>query len=439
MNKILLFGAGKSSSYLIKYLLHHCAEMNSILQIVDQNTSHVQAKYPNNPHLQLLNCDVHAQTERQSLISEANLVISLLPPHLHIVIAQDCLAFSKTLITASYISPEIQAMHQALQQKGVLFMCEMGLDPGIDHMSAMQIIDEIHADGGEITEFKSHCGGLVAPVSDTNPWHYKISWNPRNVVLAGQAGAHFLLNNQEVHISYDELFTHQDSILIDGIGQLSYYANRDSLSYKQVYQLPNVQTLMRTTLRYPAFIKAWQYLIQINATDQKVAYTDTTNLTFAAWMQQLLGSTEAEHQLKKICNGDDASWALLQYLDLFSNQLINIGANKSNADILQHIIEQKWKMNDADKDMIVMQHEFTYTHHQQTKKRNSTLVVIGEDKTYTAMAKTVGLPMAIFAKLMITNKITGLSGVQIPAAESVYQPVLKELAIEGIVFSEELL
>jgi Saccharopine dehydrogenase C-terminal domain len=196
---------------------------------------------------------------------------------------------------------------------------------------------------------------------------------------------------------------------------------------------------MRTTLRYPAFIKAWQYLIQINATDQKVAYTDTTNLTFAAWMQQLLGSTEAEHQLKKICNGDDASWALLQYLDLFSNQLINIGANKSNADILQHIIEQKWKMNDADKDMIVMQHEFTYTHHQQTKKRNSTLVVIGEDKTYTAMAKTVGLPMAIFAKLMITNKITGLSGVQIPAAESVYQPVLKELAIEGIVFSEELL
>lgn len=438
MKKILLFGAGKSSSFLIKYLIQHAAENNWVVQIVDQNTKHIQDKYGVVNHLQLFTTDVFNNAERAELIQHAELVISLLPPSLHIVVAKDCLLYAKNLITASYVSDEIKAMDAELKEKKVLFMCEMGLDPGIDHMSAMKIIDEIAKENGEIFEFKSHCGGLVAPESDTNPWHYKISWNPRNVITAGAAGAHFLFNKQEYKIDYPQIFKNNQTIQVNGIGQLAYYPNRDSLSYQELYDLKNVDTLERTTLRYPAYSAAWQYIIDMGLTNEKGKLYDTENLTFEAWLQDVLQTNNVAEKLNSIFGNDAASQKLFDYLELTSRQFINIGAQKSNADILQSVIEQKWKMQDTDKDMIVMQHEFKYRKAGKATYLKSTLIVKGEDKTYTAMAKTVGLPMAILAKLILTEKVTALYGVNIPVMQKVYAPVLQELVEQGIIFEEEI-
>ena len=438
MKKILLFGAGKSSSFLIKYLIQHAAENNWVVQIVDQNTKHIQDKYGVVNHLQLFTTDVFNNAERAELIQHAELVISLLPPSLHIVVAKDCLLYAKNLITASYVSDEIKAMDAELKEKKVLFMCEMGLDPGIDHMSAMKIIDEIAKENGEIFEFKSHCGGLVAPESDTNPWHYKISWNPRNVITAGAAGAHFLFNKQEYKIDYPQIFKNNQTIQVNGIGQLAYYPNRDSLSYQALYDLKNVDTLERTTLRYPAYSAAWQYIIDMGLTNEKGKLYDTENLTFEAWLQDVLQTNNVAEKLNSIFGNDGASQKLFDYLELTSRQFINIGAQKSNADILQSVIEQKWKMQDTDKDMIVMQHEFKYRKAGKATYLKSTLIVKGEDKTYTAMAKTVGLPMAILAKLILTEKVTALYGVNIPVMQKVYAPVLQELVEQGIIFEEEI-
>jgi len=438
MKKILLFGAGKSSSFLIKYLIQHAAENNWVVQIVDQTTKHIQDKYGVANHLQLFTTDVFNNAERAELIQHAELVISLLPPSLHIVVAKDCLLYAKNLITASYVSDEIKAMDAELKEKKVLFMCEMGLDPGIDHMSAMKIIDEIAKENGEIFEFKSHCGGLVAPESDTNPWHYKISWNPRNVITAGAAGAHFLLNKQEYKIDYPQIFKNNQTIQVNGIGQLAYYPNRDSLSYQALYDLKNVDTLERTTLRYPAYSAAWQYIIDMGLTNEKSKLYDTENLTFEAWLQDVLQTNNVAEKLNSIFGNDAASQKLFDYLELTSRQFINIGAQKSNADILQSVIEQKWKMQDTDKDMIVMQHEFKYRKAGKATYLKSTLIVKGEDKTYTAMAKTVGLPMAILAKLILTEKVTALYGVNIPVMQKVYAPVLQELVEQGIIFEEEI-
>jgi saccharopine dehydrogenase-like NADP-dependent oxidoreductase len=438
MKKILLFGAGKSSSFLIKYLIQHAAENNWVVQIVDQNTKHIQDKYGVVNHLQLFTTDVFNNAERAELIQHAELVISLLPPSLHIVVAKDCLLYAKNLITASYVSDEIKAMDAELKEKKVLFMCEMGLDPGIDHMSAMKIIDEIAKENGEIFEFKSHCGGLVAPESDTNPWHYKISWNPRNVITAGAAGAHFLFNKQEYKIDYPQIFKNNQTIQVNGIGQLAYYSNRDSLSYQALYDLKNVDTLERTTLRYPAYSAAWQYIIDMGLTNEKGKLYDTENLTFEAWLQDVLQTNNVAEKLNFIFGNDEASQKLFDYLDLTSRQFINIGTQKSNADILQSVIEQKWKMQDTDKDMIVMQHEFKYRKAGKATYLKSTLIVKGEDKTYTAMAKTVGLPMAILAKLILTEKVTALYGVNIPVMQKVYAPVLQELVEQGIIFEEEI-
>ncbi len=438
MNKILVFGAGKSSSFLIQYIANHAVEMNAVLQIADQTITHLQAKYSRNTNVELFDVDVLQDINtRHQLIQNATIVLSLLPPFLHIEVAKDCILFSKNLITASYVSPAIQELHEVAKEKNILFMCEMGLDPGIDHMSAMKIIHEIQNDNGKIIEFKSHCGGLVAPESDTNPWHYKISWNPRNVITAGAAGAHYLENNEEKHIAYPQMFSTGGQINVDTIGTLAYYPNRDSLSYKNLYALADVKTLMRTTLRYPAYINAWHYMVQLGLTAETPATYDTTNLTYRQWLQQTLQSADVNALLKTTFNNDEKSLELFNYLQLQTEETINIGNNKSNADILQHAIESKWKLQPTDKDMIVMQHEFLFKKNAKQHKLISTLIVKGEDNIYTSMAKTVGLPMAILAKLLVTKKITGLSGVQIPTNPIVYNLVLAELDNMGIQFTEE--
>ncbi|MBK8773321.1 MAG: saccharopine dehydrogenase NADP-binding domain-containing protein [Chitinophagaceae bacterium] len=420
MDTILIFGAGKSSTVLIDYLIREAEQRQWKIIVADADLQVAKAKIRNSPFAEAMQLDIVNDEQRSKLIESAAVVISMMPPGMHYLVAKDCVHYKKHLLTASYVEDKIKTLQHQIESSNILFLCEMGLDPGIDHMSAMQIIDDIKANGGKITSFKSHCGGLVAPESDNNPWHYKISWNPRNVVLAGNSGAIFKQNGHNISIAYKDLFDKNNRVNITGIGALAYYANRDSLSYIPLYHLQEAATFMRTTLRYAGYFDGWDAIVQAGLTSEKdkVAH----NITFAEWSKSILPFITKE-------NKDQ-----LFFLGLFENDIIP-GHIHSSADTLQYLLEKKLAMQPQDKDMIVMLHEFEYLENEKTKYLQSCLLVKGENNLQTAMAKTVGLPLGIAAKLILTGKLK-LTGLHIPTLKEIYNPVLQQLEIEGIKFIE---
>lgn len=438
MQTILVAGAGKSSIYLIEYLLNNASRNKWKVIVADGSKEAIEEKVKNHPCSEVAVIDITDSTQREPLVEKADMVVSLMPPHLHIHLAKDCLKHKKNLITSSYISPEMKAMDADVKAAGLMFMCEMGLDPGIDHMTANQIIHSIERVASSITSFKSYCGGLIAPSSDNNPWHYKFSWNPKNIITAGADGAHYLQNGKEVTVPYEAMFDNCKKIKVDGLGSLAYYPNRDSLRYLDLYHVPEIKTFIRATLRYPAFCKGWQAIILLKLNDQKDSI-DTTNLSYVDWVKQKTGyqsgSLESHIQNKLGDDGDSKTMEMLSWLGIFDDVKINQG-NISSADILLNLLLQKWEMAPEDKDMVVMQHEVEYMHRGDKIKMTSTMVIEGESRDHSAMAKTVGLPMAILAKMVLTNKIVPPSGVLIPSMPAVYRPVLTELKHHGIEFIE---
>ncbi|MEJ7589720.1 MAG: saccharopine dehydrogenase C-terminal domain-containing protein [Ferruginibacter sp.] len=422
VKKILLLGAGKSATVLIDYLISEAGSHNWMIIIADANKDQVVAKIKNSLFAEAVAADITNDAQRAALIREAAIVISMMPPALHFLIAKDCVELGKNLLTASYLDNSIKGLGSAIREKGLLFICEMGLDPGIDHMSAMKIIDSIKANSGVITSFKSHCGGLVAPESDNNPWHYKISWNPRNVVMAGRTGAEYKMDGEIKYIQYTSLFDNCAEVNIDGYGSLAIYPNRDSLSYLPLYQLNNAATFLRTTIRHPSFCKAWNAIVQANlASDTEIPHA--AGLTFAKWSAAILPFV------------DTGNKELLLFLGLFDEDLVPAEA-KTSAAILQYLLETRLMMQPGDKDMIIMLHEIVYEHAGTVIKIESSLVVKGEDHLRTAMAKTVGLPLGIAAK-MILNGTIQVKGLHIPIIKEIYEPVLVELEKAGICFTEK--
>ncbi|MDE3144518.1 MAG: saccharopine dehydrogenase NADP-binding domain-containing protein [Bacteroidota bacterium] len=432
MKHILLFGAGKSATVLIDYLKTITTEKNWKVIVADNDLAAAQLKVGEHDLVKAVQLNINNESERKQLIAQADLVISMMPPSLHYLVALDCIEFKKHLLTASYVDEKIKNDELRIKNSGALFLYEMGLDPGIDHMSAMQIIHRIKNDGGKIISFKSHCGGLVAPESDNNPWHYKISWNPRNVVLAGKAGAIYKEQNKIVEKKYQLLFQQCDQVEIKGLGNLAYYPNRDSLSYIPLYQLEEGETFIRTTLRYPSFCEGWKYIVDLQLTDEEKKY-QTNGMSFHQFFKQYF----TEHHVQDIlmeASKKDKIVVQLKYLGLFDDELINAG-ECSAADVLQILLEKKLVLQKADKDMIVMLHEFEYEIAGKQKIINSSLVVKGDDSLRTAMAKTVGLPLGIAAKLILEGKITE-TGLHIPVVPNIYEPLLHELKNFGIKFIE---
>jgi saccharopine dehydrogenase (NADP+, L-glutamate forming) len=382
--------------------------------------------------------DIQQPEQRKNLIQETDIVISLLPPSLHIQVARDCIQFKKNLLTASYIDASLKALEKEIIDADILFLCEMGLDPGIDHMSAMELIHRLKNDGASIESFISHCGGLIAPESDNNPWHYKISWNPRNIVLAGAAGATYRMNGDTIHKPYAEIFKQCDSVDIPGLYGYAWYPNRDSLSYIPIYQLENVSTFIRTTLRHSAFCKGWQILVDLGLTDTADSDEIRPCKTYDEWIQTKLSAKDIHKDWNLFLSSLEADQiAQMKMLSLDRKASIPSGLS-SSADILQSVIEERWILDPTDKDMIVMQHELRYKDsHHRAKNIRSTLIVKGNDQERTAMAKTVGLPLGIAAKLMLQGKIKG-SGLKIPVEKEIYEPVLEELRANGIAFHESL-
>ena len=423
MKSIVLFGAGKSATCLIDYLTRICTEKNWILTIADADAEALRKKLIPSAFVHAIQVNVENPGERNSLIKRADLVISLLPPALHILIAKDCIFNLKNLLTASYVDEEIRKLSSAVKEKKLLFLCEMGLDPGIDHMSAMQIIHKIRREGGIIDSFLSHTGGLVAPESDDNPWHYKISWNPANVVKAGSYGAIYKEDGKIKRLSYENLFENTGIAEINPMGKLAWYPNRDSLAYIPVYGLESARSFIRTTLRHPDFCFGWKNLVKAGLTDDEKVIPSFIK-TISDWSQPLLTFVNNSNKY------------LYEQLGLFQNESFPPGAHTS-AKILQALLEKNWKMKETDKDMILMLHEFEYLLNNRRYSLRSSLVVKGENALRTAMAKTVGLPLGIAAKLILENRMS-ISGLYIPIIPEIYEPVLEELASEGIHFREEI-
>jgi saccharopine dehydrogenase (NADP+, L-glutamate forming) len=432
--QIVVFGAGKSATCLIDYIIKEAGVYGWLVTVADNDLALAQSKIGNHKHANAVSINAATIAERHKLVKTADIVISLLPPALHFLVAQDCVLFEKNLLTASYTDAAIRSLQSAIDDKKLLFLCEMGLDPGIDHMSAMQLIHQIKEKSGIITSFTSHCGGLVAPESDDNPWHYKISWNPHNIVMAGKAGAVYRQNNKIKKMGYEKLFDPARVTGIPGIGSLAWYPNRDSLDYIPIYQLDGVETFIRTTLRYPPFCYGWKNIIELKLTAETIFY-ETDGMTLQDFFKNHFDQNNFTDAVQKMEQKSDIFIQQLDWLGLHdANTIINRG-RCSAMDVLQFALEKKLVLNAGDRDMIVMLHEIEYLLEGKKFRVRSNLIVKGDDNLRTAMAKTVGLPLGIAAKLILLGKITA-TGLHIPVIPAIYEPVLQELQQHGIVFHE---
>ena len=441
MRHILVIGSGKSTSYLFKYLLEQSETENLHITVGDLDIENAKKMIGNHKNATAITLDVFDKNSREDAVKKADIVISMLPARFHIEVAKDCVTYGKNMVTASYISDEMQALDQQVKDKGLVFMNEIGVDPGIDHMSAMQVIDRIRDKGGKMILFESFCGGLVAPESDNNLWNYKFTWNPRNVVVAGQGGAaKFLQENTYKYIPYHRLFRRTEFLEVEGFGRFEAYANRDSLKYQSVYGLDNIRTLYRGTMRRVGFSRAWQAFVLLGMTDDSYTIDDSENMSYRDFVNSFLPYSPTDsvelkfrHALK--IDQDDMVWDKFVELDIFNpNKMVELKKG-TPAQILQKILMDSWTLAQEDKDMLVMYHKFGYELDGKKHQIDSTMVCLGEDQTYTAMAKTVGLPVAI-ATLAILNKKITTPGVQLPINKEVYTPILEELENYGIIFKE---
>jgi len=439
MKKILVIGAGLSASYLIKYLLDNSSSQLWKITVADADLSNAQHKINNHENGIAAELNINNSNRRSELISENDLVISMLPASMHMLVANDCITHKKHLITASYISEDMQKLHADALKAGVLFLNECGLDPGIDHLSAMKMIHEIQHKNGKITSFKSFCGGLVAPEFDDNPWNYKFTWNPRNVVVAGQATAQFVENGELKFIPQSRIFTQTDPINIDGYGEFESYANRDSLSYIKPYGIESANTVLRGTLRRKGYSINWNNLIKLGLTDDSFIIHDADKLSYREFVSAFTPGHGIHKIEQRVCDFlnikiESAEFEKLKWLGLFDDEKIKLKEG-SPALILQMLLQQKWKLNTGELDMIVMHHQIKYELGSEKLDVSSSLVVKGENEVLTAMAKTVGLPMAIAAKLLLSGNIKA-RGVVMPITAEFYEPILAELETFGVKFVE---
>ena len=445
MRNILVFGAGRSATVLIDYLLKEAQRHDWHVTVADADLTLARSKVNDHAKGEAVKINIKNASKRRHLIDNADVVISLLPVTLHYLVVKDCIKHKKHIVTASYLTREMYGLSAAIKDAEIIMLGEMGLDPGIDHMSAMEMIQKIKDQGGKITSFKSFTGGLIAPEYDDNPWHYKFTWNPRNVVLAGQGTSQFLLKGKKKYVPYNRVFLNTEEIDVPGLGKFEAYANRDSLFYQNIYGLEDIPTLIRGTFRAPGFCKAWNAFVKLGWTDDTYPIVNSENLTYREFLESYLFGAMAEypkgyslhHRLADFLqlSVDDPVMEKLEWLGIFEEKKIALH-NATPAMILLELLLQKWSLKEGDKDMVVMQHEFEYELRGKNIRLTSSMVIEGDDQQRTAMAKLVGLPLGIFVKLMLEGKIKKI-GIHLPVIPEIYEPVMKELRTMDVKFVEE--
>lgn len=440
MKKILLIGAGRSTQSLVEYLSGHADSADWYITVCDRDPELAKKRAGQSDRCTAASLDITNDAEREKAVSEADLVISMLPAHMHVPVAKDCVRFGKHMVTASYVSDEMKSLDASAKEAGVVLMNEIGVDPGIDHLSAMKVLDEIRSKGGKMKIFESFTGGLVAPESDNNPWGYKFSWNPRNVVLAGAGGAvKFIQEGMYKYIPYHQLFRRTEFIDIPEYGRFEGYANRDSLRYREVYGLENIPTIYRGTLRRPGFCRAWDVFVKLGMTDDSYKLEGVEKMTHRSFLNTFLAYNPNDSVELKLMHylqipQDSDLMEKLEWLDLFEE--IPLGLKEATpAQALQHILEKKWNLAPDDKDMIVMWHKFGYELNGEDHMIESHMICKGDSAESTAMAKTVGLPVGIATRMILEGVIT-TPGVHLPITKEIYEPMLKELEEVGVTFTE---
>lgn len=441
MKKILIIGAGLSTISLIEYLLENTEKYDWQITVGDISEENARRKVNGNKRGTAKIFNINDDLESWNIIAQHDVVISMLPASLHHLVAEKCIDLRKPMLTASYATDKIKALNEKAKKAGVPILMELGLDPGIDHMSALRVINRIKDEGGKLTSFYSFTGGLIAPESDNNPWNYKFTWNPRNVVVAGQGVSQFILNGHYKYIPYHRLFDRVMTRKILQYGDFEIYANRDSLKYREIYGLNDIPSLYRGTVRKPGFAKAWNVFVTLGLTEDNYTIENSENMTYRQFINAFMKyepNVPVEIKLQEYCSNaaDPIVFDKLKWLGIFDNRKIGL-KNATPAQILQKLLEEKWTMEPDDKDMIVMQHEFKHTTKEgEDKMIVSAMAYIGENQEKTAMAVTVGLPLAITTKLLLMGKIN-LTGVQLPTHKQIYEPVLEELRDYGITFEEK--
>lgn len=440
MKTILVLGAGRSSSVLISYLLQQ-GEVNGWKILIGDISPDVARERIGTAAVgEAIAFDITQEEASKQSIARADVVISLLPAHFHPVVAKHCLALGKHVLTASYVSEEMMAFHDAARAKGLLFLNECGLDPGIDHMSAMQVIDKIKNNGGTVVSFESFTGGLIAPETDPeNPWRYKFTWNSRNVVMAGQSTAKYIQNGEYRYIPYQQLFKRITPVSVPGYGEYEGYANRDSLKYIDTYKLQGIKTMLRGTLRNKGFCSAWNVLVQLGCCDDTYPMEGVNRMTHRSFIDAFTNADKTislEEKLMRMFSlaKDGEELTRLRWSGLLDDEPVGLMSG-TPAQILEYILNKKWKLKSADNDLIVMWHRFVYEQNGKQREIQASLVARGEDAIHTAMAKTVGLPLGIAAKLLLQGKIKN-TGVVIPVDAEFYTPVLQALKALGVELTE---
>jgi len=440
MKKILIIGAGLSTTDLIDYLLENAEEYDWKITVGDISEERARKKVNGHPRGKAKIFDIKDDLESWRSIANADVVISMLPANMHHLVAEKCIDLRKPMLTASYATDQIKALDEKARRADIPIMMELGLDPGIDHMSAMNVINRIKGTGGELTSFYSFTGGLVAPEYDNNPWNYKFTWNPRNVVMAGNGVSTFIHKGQYKYIPYHRVFDRVLTRKILQLGDFEIYANRDSLKYREIYDLKEIPSMFRGTIRRPGFCKAWNALVRLGCTEDDYTIEDSENMTYRDFINAYLRydpNMPVEIKLQEYCRNasDPVIFEKLKWLGVFERRKVGL-KNATPAQILQKLLEEKWKMDPDDKDMILMQHEFKYKLNEEDKMLVSAMAVMGKDQENTAMAITVGLPLAITTKLLLTEKIKH-KGIVLPIHKDIYEPVLEELKTFGISFEEK--
>lgn len=439
MKSILILGAGRSSSVLIDYVIKVSADHGWNVTVGDVSRDAALERTKESTTTKAVAFDIQKE-DSSRLINDYDVVISLMPASLHPMVARKCLQYGKHLLTASYVSPEMRTMDAEAKKKGLLFLNECGLDPGLDHMSAMHVIDRIKGEGGELFSFESFTGGLIAPDTDPeNPWRYKFTWNPRNVIMAGQGTAKFLQNGRYKYIPYQQLFRRITQVTVPGLGAFEGYANRDSLTYRETYGLNHIKTMLRGTLRNKGFCSAWDIFVQLGCTDDTYKMEEVDQMTHHDFFNSFFDyhpewSVEEKlvHRFQLRPEGTEIQ--KLNWSGMFDNDLVGLKEG-TPAQILEHILNKRWKLSPEDVDLVVMWHRLKYSLHGKEHEIQASLVANGENSIRTAMAKTVGLPLAIAAGLLMENKIRQ-RGVVIPTTREFYEPILLELKKQGIELQE---
>jgi saccharopine dehydrogenase (NADP+, L-glutamate forming) len=440
MNRILILGAGRSATALILKMREWASTFGWSLTIGDTNQQLAILKANNDPNTTAISFDVNNFVEATHAISGADVVISMLPPGFHIVVARLCLQYRKHFLNASYVSPEIQSLHHDAVNADLLFLNECGLDPGIDHMSAMQVIDRIRSAGGQVTSFKSFTGGLIDPKSDPeNPWQYKFTWNPRNVIMAGQGTARYLDQGEFKYTPYQRLFKETTDVSVPGYGAFEGYANRDSLPYRKTYGLTALKTMIRGTLRFAGFCPTWHILVNLGCCDDSFQMEGVDGMTHRDFISAFLPADPALPVEERVCtcfalDPDGAEMRRMKWSGLFSSQRVGLAVG-TPAQILEHILAKRWSLSPGDRDLVVMWHQFIFELGGAAHEIQASFTAMGEDDVNTAMSRTVGLPLAFATKLLMEGKLRQ-RGVAIPVTPEFYDPILRDLDGEGLRLTE---